>query len=100
MVGSADSWVTSPTAFCLRTTASKCEPRPDSGRNQRLALLRSRLCDCRARIRWRRDSRGEGGEHISRGMKPGDVAFRKKVEVHRAVNTGRAQYRNIRIELK
>jgi quercetin dioxygenase-like cupin family protein len=42
----------------------------------------------------------KGGEHISRGMKPGDVAFREKGEVHRAVNTGKAQYRNILIELK
>jgi quercetin dioxygenase-like cupin family protein len=42
----------------------------------------------------------KSGEHISRGMKPGDVAFRKKGEVHRAVNRGQAQYRNILIELK
>ena len=42
----------------------------------------------------------EGGTHLSRGMKPGDVAFREKGEVHRAVNNGKNRYRNILIELK
>jgi hypothetical protein len=42
----------------------------------------------------------KGGQHVSRGMKPGDVAFRQKGEVHRAVNKGRGRYRNILIELK
>ena len=28
----------------------------------------------------------KGGKHVSRDMKPGDVAFRQKGEVHRAVN--------------
>ena len=42
----------------------------------------------------------KGGEQVSRGMKPGDVAFRQKGEVHRAINKGRGRYRNILIELK
>jgi hypothetical protein len=33
----------------------------------------------------------KGGEHVSRGMKPGDVAFRQKGDVHRAVNKGRVR---------
>lgn len=40
------------------------------------------------------------GNHLSRGMKPGDIAFRQKGEVHRAVNKGKGRYRNILIELK
>jgi quercetin dioxygenase-like cupin family protein len=40
------------------------------------------------------------GTHLSRGMKPGDVAYRQRGEVHRAVNKGTGQYRNILIELK
>jgi beta-alanine degradation protein BauB len=40
------------------------------------------------------------GQHVSRGMKPGAVAYRQKGEVHRAVNKGTGQYRNILIELK
>ena len=42
----------------------------------------------------------KGGEHVSRAMKPGDVAFRQKGEVHRAINKGNRRYRNILIELK
>jgi len=42
----------------------------------------------------------KSGEHVSRGMKPGDVAFRQKGEVHRAINKGTGRYRNILIELK
>jgi quercetin dioxygenase-like cupin family protein len=42
----------------------------------------------------------QGGEHVRRGMKPGDVAYRQRGEVHRAVNKGSGQYRNILIELK
>lgn len=42
----------------------------------------------------------KSGEFVARGMKPGDVAFREKGEVHRAVNKGRTRYRNILIELK
>ena len=42
----------------------------------------------------------KGGQHVSRGMKPGDVAFRQKGEGHRAINKGRGRYRNILIELK
>ena len=42
----------------------------------------------------------EKGGDVSRGMKPGDVAFRQKGEVHRAVNKGRGRYRNILIEMK
>lgn len=40
------------------------------------------------------------GQHLGRGMRPGDVAFRKKGEVHRAINNGKGRYRNILIELK
>ena len=42
----------------------------------------------------------KSGEHLSRGMKPGDIAFRQKGEVHRAVNKGKGRYRNILIEIK
>jgi quercetin dioxygenase-like cupin family protein len=42
----------------------------------------------------------EKGGNVSRGMKPGDVTFRQKGEVHRAVNNGKARYRNILIEMK
>jgi oxalate decarboxylase/phosphoglucose isomerase-like protein (cupin superfamily) len=40
------------------------------------------------------------GKHVSRCMKPGEVGYRQKGEVHRAVNKGRERYRNILIELK
>jgi len=42
----------------------------------------------------------ENGQHLSRGMKSGDVAFRQKGEIHRAINQGNGRYRNILIELK
>ena len=42
----------------------------------------------------------DGGALLSRGLRPGDVAFRTSGEAHRAVNKGRGRYRNILIELK
>jgi len=42
----------------------------------------------------------KNGEHVSRGMKPGDIAYRQKGEVHQTVNKGTGRYRNILIELK
>jgi quercetin dioxygenase-like cupin family protein len=42
----------------------------------------------------------EDGTRLNRGLRAGGAAFRKRGEVHRALNKSSAPYRNILIELK